>query len=59
MAVVRSTPMPVSTLLSFMGSYVPAGVLRYCMKTSFHTSKYLPQEQPGLHPPPHGSFPVS
>ena len=48
MARVRSTPMPVSTVFCASGGYFPSAVLLYCMKTSFQTSMYLPQWQPGL-----------
>src|SRR3989338_9450922 len=58
-SMVLSTPIPVSTVFCFSGRYSPSAVLLYCMNTSLHTSKYLPQVHPGLHPLPHFSFPVS
>src|SRR3989338_6172565 len=59
MAAVLSRPIPVSTFCCFSFSYSPSAVLLYCMKTSFHTSKYFPQEHPCLQSLPHGSAPVS
>src|SRR3989338_5360976 len=58
-AAVLSRPIPVSTFCCFSFSYFPSPVLLYCIKTSFQTSKYFPQKQPGLQSFEQGSFPVS
>ena len=59
MQIVRSTPMPVSTLWRPSGSNTPSAFLLNCMKTSFQISMYLPQWQPGRQSGPHFSLPVS
>ena len=59
MQIVRSTPMPVSTLWRPSGTNLPSSFLLYCMKTSFQISMYFPQWQPGRQSGPHFSLPVS